>query len=329
MKKIKKDELIEALSRWGKIYLREEKGYKEQMDTVLFMGKPEKSVKDIVLPPEEILLIYHKKGKDIEQEDVFDTEKRVIFGVLPCDVKALYAVDRNFLRDPQDPYYKKRRDSMLIVTTACVNPDEHCFCTSLGYGPFEKLGDIFVFDASDYYLAEGLTEKGRHAIDWKNFEDASEQDLLEMKKAKGLVENKIQKYDLQIESKKLYSAFGDSIWEDMSFRCLNCGACTFYCPTCYCFDIEDVERTNWGYRERVWDSCMFLVYSLETSGHNPRQNPAWRVRNRIMHKFAYYPETYGEFGCVGCGRCIDVCPSGFDIREAILSLKGMEVGNES
>ena len=29
------------------------------------------------------------------------------------------------------------------------------------------------------------------------------------------------------------------LWEETAHRCLNCGVCTFLCPTCYCFDTYD------------------------------------------------------------------------------------------
>ena len=36
-----------------------------------------------------------------------------------------------------------------------------------------------------------------------------------------------------------------------------------------------------------------------------------------MHKFDYYPEKFGPVACVGCGRCLSVCPVGMDIFEII------------
>ena len=35
-----------------------------------------------------------------------------------------------------------------------------------------------------------------------------------------------------------------------------------------------------------------------------------RFRQRFMHKLVYYPANNdGMFSCVGCGRCVDKCPS--------------------
>ena len=63
---------------------------------------------------------------------------------------------------------------------------------------------------------------------------------------------------------------------------------------------------------------MTPLFTLETSGHNPRPTKAERMRNRISHKFSFYPERYdGFFSCVGCGRCVVSCPVSLDIRHMV------------
>ncbi|MHA2289151.1 MAG: 4Fe-4S dicluster domain-containing protein, partial [Promethearchaeota archaeon] len=64
----------------------------------------------------------------------------------------------------------------------------------------------------------------------------------------------------------------------------------------------------------IWDTCQSCLYTLETSGHNPRPEKIQRCRNRIMHKFSYYPSNYECLGCVGCGRCISACPVNNELR---------------
>ena len=45
------------------------------------------------------------------------------------------------------------------------------------------------------------------------------------------------------------------------------------------------------------------------AGGNPRLTQKERFRQRFMHKLVYFPENNGgEFGCVGCGRCLASCP---------------------
>ena len=40
-----------------------------------------------------------------------------------------------------------------------------------------------------------------------------------------------------------------------------------------------------------------------------------------MHKLKYFPDKYGQGPmCVGCGRCIALCPAGIDIREVMATM---------
>jgi predicted aldo/keto reductase-like oxidoreductase len=76
-----------------------------------------------------------------------------------------------------------------------------------------------------------------------------------------------------------------------------------------------------GKRIRTWDTCMAYLYSLEASGHNPRQTKSHRYRNRIGHKFSYFPATHGgAYLCTGCGRCVKSCPAGMDMRKILKAL---------
>lgn len=82
---------------------------------------------------------------------------------------------------------------------------------------------------------------------------------------------------------------------------------------------------NNGERIRSWDGCMFPHFTLEGSGHNPRPTKFKRFRNRVGHKFVYYPEKYnGVIACCGCGRCIRYCPVSVDISEVVSYLRGSQ-----
>ena len=57
------------------------------------------------------------------------------------------------------------------------------------------------------------------------------------------------------------------------------------------------------------------LFTLHGSGHNPRGTQLHRVRQRFMHKLKYYVDKYDAgIQCVGCGRCIRLCPVNIDIR---------------
>ena len=54
----------------------------------------------------------------------------------------------------------------------------------------------------------------------------------------------------------------------------------------------DEASNDKGKRVRNWDSCLSPLYSLETSGHNPRPTTRERTRQRLMHKFNYFPKIF-------------------------------------
>ena len=58
-------------------------------------------------------------------------------------------------------------------------------------------------------------------------------------------------------------------WASLSESCLGCGTCTFVCPTCQCYDIEEFNTGSEVKRFRCWDSCM-LGASLAVYFRNRR-----------------------------------------------------------
>ena len=79
------------------------------------------------------------------------------------------------------------------------------------------------------------------------------------------------------------------------------------------FNEERLDARS-GRRVRVKDSCQTAGFTRNAGWHNPRSKAA-AVRHRIMDKLVYIQDRFGKKGCVGCGRCIDVCPAGIDIRK--------------
>lgn len=248
-------------------------------------------------------------------------KKRVIFGMRPCDAKSMVILDRVFdSPDFKDPYYTQGRKKTVIFALACDNPQTSCFCTSLGLGPFSKdFTDVFVVDLGDKYLLESITQKGRELLnEIPDLEEAEPKDVDRSKALATEAEAKItKKAEIDNLPEKLAELFDDPIWDQVHQKCLGCGVCTYSCPTCHCFDIVDEQVDNKGRRIRIWDSCMYPTFTLEASGHNPRPTGRERMRQRIMHKFNYFVENFGEIACVGCGRCIRSCPVCLDITKAI------------
>jgi succinate dehydrogenase/fumarate reductase-like Fe-S protein len=105
-------------------------------------------------------------------------------------------------------------------------------------------------------------------------------------------------------------------------RCLSCANCTQVCPTCFCWDVQDLNNLSGTdvSRERVWDSCFNPEYSYVFGG-NSRPNTRSRYRQWITHKLAGWYQQFGISGCVGCGRCITWCPAGIDITAEAAALR--------
>jgi ferredoxin len=206
-----------------------------------------------------------------------------------------------------------------IIGLGCNSPPSTCFCTSLGGGPFSKEGsDVFLTDIGESFLVEVLTDKGARVIGDKLFQDATSNELELARRIEAeAIRKVVSVVEIEGLKEKLDGIVESPFWDTLHEKCLGCGVCTFLCPTCHCFDVVDEAWNERGERVRNWDSCMFPLYTLETSGHNPRPTGRERMRQRVMHKFNYFIVNYGEVACVGCGRCIRECPVNFDIRKAI------------
>jgi ferredoxin len=285
--------------------------------------------KEILFPKMELLFEYQINGKEIEIKDRQDLdEKNIILGIRPCDAHALTLMANffTFHGNCEDEIFIKKRENTILIGIGCNIPKSTCFCTSVGGHPFQKEDlDILLIDLGDKYLVEMISDKGKYFVQklaWLS--KAKKDDVQKAKMLSKIAEDSfVEKLDITDIDKTLNPNFNNPIWAEISDVCMGCGTCSFFCPTCTCFDVID-EKDNYnsrGRRIRIWDTCQFCLYTLHTSGHNPRNSCIERCRNRIMHKFSYYPQNYNLLGCVGCGRCIQLCPVNNDIRVIINKLK--------
>jgi sulfhydrogenase subunit beta (sulfur reductase) len=154
------------------------------------------------------------------------------------------------------------------------------------------------------------------------FTEANENQAKKKQEIKKRSENLIkQKLSLSQIEQHLDRLFDSKLWNDIAMKCLGCSVCTYLCPTCHCFDIQDQADLNNGKRIRIWDSCSNPEYTMHASGHNPRPARMNRLRNRIYHKYNYYPKNFDAIACVGCGRCIVKCPVNIDIMDVLCKVK--------
>ncbi|MDW7739120.1 MAG: 4Fe-4S dicluster domain-containing protein [Bacillota bacterium] len=300
------------------------KQWEEGVDVNLDAVNTAISVKDIFLPREETYLQYHCSGQTLELSEMEDFQPAVAFGIHPCDLKAVELLDKVFMdQEPADTLYKKRREKTTVVALACNKPDPFCFCNDFAINPADAPGtDVMAHLTESNLLLEARTEKGKNLLEQLGelLEDGFKEDQRQN-------EFKTADFNLSLEglADNLKSRFDDPLWDELYKSCLGCGVCTYVCPTCYCFDVEDYGHAYEGERFRCWDSCMFGEFTQMAGGHNPRTGRKERVRQRFLHKLQYYPETYGEIACVGCGRCLRSCPVNLDIVQVIKALGGEKV----
>ena len=295
--------------------------YSDALNTV-------RSAKDFFFPQTENLMDFKMEGKTIEVIDTREEcEDFVVFGVRACDVRSFDILDRVFLVDPVDTYYKNRREHGIIMSMACSKPSETCFCGTFGIDASAPRGDVECYTAHDELYMNAVTEKGEAlmaALASVTEECGAEAVNAEKEVIKERL-NKLPLADLTADAfggDKTDTFFKAPEWKELSETCLGCGTCTFVCPTCQCYDIRDFKTNKGVQRFRCWDSCMYSDFTKMAHGNN-RLSQLERFRQRFMHKLVYYPaNNEGIFGCVGCGRCISRCPISMNIVKVMKKLGG-------
>ncbi len=286
-----------------------------------------RSAKDFFFPQTENLVDFKMKGKNIEIIDP-RTEKEdfVVFGVRACDARSFSILDKVFLADPVDTYYKSRREHGTIVSLACTRPEETCFCQTFGIDAAAPEGDVSAWMTEEELFLQANTEKGEKLLsDMAEFltETGSEKVEAQQEQTRAIMK-KLPLANVSTEKfndADLMKVFNSPKWAELSSSCLGCGACTFVCPTCQCYDIRDFDTGNGVKRFRCWDSCMYSDFTKMAHG-NPRLTQLERFRQRFMHKLVYFPNNNGgEYGCVGCGRCLAKCPISMNIVKVMKALE--------
>ncbi|MDR1485852.1 MAG: 4Fe-4S dicluster domain-containing protein [Planctomycetaceae bacterium] len=290
--------VIAPVSAAGKYFYRE---LSDSNDAVFDSGiKPTSSIKEFFFPQHEKICNYCYQGKELV---VSDAELfmcgQVILGSRPCEAASLPILDKLFGWDFQDRFFQQRRKQTTVITLAC-EPDDFCFCSSVGLSPDTDSGaDAMLIPAGDdAFEVRVFTDKGAAIFEGKTTES---------EKSVNTANKPEVKFDSRGVCGYLSEHFGDDVFDRLSLRCLGCGACTYVCPTCHCFDIIDEGGALCGERIKNWDSCQFALFTQHASGHNPRGNQSARQRNRIQHKFRIYPDKFGSVLCTGCGNCAREC----------------------
>ena len=287
-------------------------------------GKTRWSPKEFLFPRSEALYRYNFRGGTVQLEDPpTPDEHQVLFGMRSCDASGLVRLDDIFLSGTKDRLYAARRENTTVVTTACAAAEPECFCTAVGYSPVGEEGsDVQLVPLGEGWLLKALTDKGRDLVagagdGWSAATAKDGKRILELEKT---VSAQIERSPVNREwSKVLEEGFEHGAWDRLAQHCLGCSVCAYVCPSCSCFDMNHQANAWCGEQCRSWDACTFPLFTHHASGHNPRGTKQERYRQRVLHKFAFREEDDEPFRCVGCGRCVALCPAGLDIVNTVVA----------
>ena len=117
------------------------------------------------------LLRYPVADYPSPDEDEFPEEDRfpltIIVGARACDIYAMELVDKVETEgDFIDPFYKIRRDKMLVIGADCTECGKSCFCNLFGNKPWPERGfALSISKISGGFLVEAGDERGAKIIE--------------------------------------------------------------------------------------------------------------------------------------------------------------------
>lgn len=274
--------------------------------------------------------VKHFLFKPIESVASFDKplekgiKPQAIVGIKRCDLKAIEVYDKVFLDSEfVDPFYKKRRETTILISADCPQPEPTCFCNLLGLNPWVDEGaDLNVTPVRSGYVIEPLSSKGEAIIEENKiwFENTSPEDLEQREASRKKALDKLKEINPDRFKEDLYERVNvneQKFCLSEASGCVECCGCLMCCPTCYCFLLYDEPSNE---RVRIWDACYYAAYARVGGGANPMPDFTSRFKNRFECKFNYFYKYHGFFACTGCGRCISGCMGKIDIRKILLKL---------
>ena len=332
-------ELTAHLANFGKIYRYEmtESGPRLRMPSeqeyeqyVFPAVRATESAKFLLMKAKRKIAEYFDSQKQMELPR---DEAKVIIGLKNCDLAAIKIWDNVFRDDDnyKDPFYTIARENSILVGTDCTAVLDTCFCNLMENSPYPAKG---LFDLSLSPVDEGFvlfvgSEKGANSISDFPLEPASAQNISQINMRREKLERQLDEKNSAFKTRESYRNIVEQnphsqSWEKHGSTCVSCAACTYICPTCFCFQIYDKSAGNGKYeRFMAFDSCQYPRFSFMAGGLNPRGRHVEQFKHRYNHKFFHYHWRYGVYACTGCGRCIENCMGKIDMRMTLKDIENM------
>lgn len=284
---------------------------KKDIGSFLKELKEEQSVVDVrkegLLPTAKTILFPHKEKIFQYKKGYIDNpvyqKKTVIFGLNPVDLEAIDFLDEIMAKPEPDFFYSQRREK-----TTLIGLSEYSLKFAGGDLVLEKIN-------SEQYRVVKLTEKGRK-ISSKFFKEIKKPKVKKYSLKKTFLEKML--LDPELLANAVAWSRNHEIWKELGEDCLGCGNCTYVCPLCYCFSVEDrIGLDGECSRCRLWDACTLPDFARVAGNHDFHKGIKNRYYNWFYHKFVRGYKEYGRALCVGCHRCQESCPAGIDIEKVL------------
>jgi sulfhydrogenase subunit beta (sulfur reductase) len=288
----------------------------------LHVANPYYPPKRFVTPHLMKLLTIATKHKSQPSFEAFETaDKIAVFGIRSCDVEGIFHLDRFYLGNAfRDCYYETLRKNLLIINMVCSDIDRDidtdCFCVCADAGPAAKAHfDLQLMDlheSSGDFLAVAGSEAGEALLARPFFRKANQAHVTRRRAILSEARKHFRVATSWYSAATKFITRGeikDATWKKIGDQCLECGGCSYVCPTCTCFTVVDQPVGDGVYeRVRAWDACALSGFTRMAGGHNPRKAVHDRRNRRFFRKLGhFFIQREFTMACVGCGRCVRVC----------------------
>ena len=264
-------------------------------------------------PPKQVILTQKKNKISVDKP----REDFILYGLFLVQLEALTQLDEIMKKPNEDFFYFQNRKKATVIGVVDENMD------------VVPGGDVVLqqIDGGKYKVWTPTTKGKKFIEENKKFFKEAKDSEQSIEVGEKLIVNDMGEWrksmrELLLDAELLSDAVEWSkdhkIWDELGEKCLGCGICTYVCPLCHCFSIEDsVGLDDVCRRCRKWDACTLPNFSKVAGNHSFRPSMKSRYYNWFYHKFVRAYGEYGKSQCVGCGACKKSCPAGIDIQEIL------------